>query len=243
MTPVVHGHASSRYDKPPSTLADQVARAVDVDEANLLSWTEVGDPDRAAKLKADGWGSFTPHKKTDVAWMWRKSVWDLVEKHVKELTPKTWTDGQGHKHWTRCATVVLDGPQGRLWASVAHLPSGVQDGNKFDADHPAKVAAWKDAVRGWADYHQRQVDNWRPDLTMYVADWNVDFHSGHWRDWVQGVFPKMVLTWKGDMPAGGTHGDRLIDATWATRNGRCVLLDKRSGTSDHRPYAEKIGWG
>jgi hypothetical protein len=42
-TPIVHGHASSRFDKDPQTLAKQVARATGTPEANLLSWTEVGD--------------------------------------------------------------------------------------------------------------------------------------------------------------------------------------------------------
>lgn len=245
--PIIHGHASSRYDKPPKKLAEQVARAVGHEdpEANLLSWTEVGDPDRAEKLTADGWGTYAPHDKTDVAFMWNKAIFELAFKDVQELTDKTWTDGQGHVHKTKCASVILNCKlkDRRLLATVCHLPSGVQDGNNFNDEHPKKVAAWKAALPGWHNYLNDTLRPvYRPDFVMVIADWNVDFHSAHWRGYVQDVFPGKTLTWAGDMPNGGTHGDRLIDATWADHNGKCVLLEKREGTSDHRPYAEKLTW-
>ena len=48
-----HGHSSSRYDKPPKTLAEQVGRATTSGkDGNLLTFTEVDTKDRAAKLSA-----------------------------------------------------------------------------------------------------------------------------------------------------------------------------------------------
>jgi hypothetical protein len=44
------------------------------------------------------------------------------------------------------------------------------------------------------------------------------------------------------MPNGGTHGDRLIDASWNTvKANKCKLL-KDDGSSDHRPWGEALAW-
>lgn len=248
----MHGHASSKFSKSPATLAKQVARAVDHPEANLLTWTEVGDPARAAELHAYGWGSFTPDGQTDCAVMWKQSHFKKIKTEVHLLTDKTWQGDNGVVHKTKCTTLVVDekgetdGEFRRLVAMVAHLPSGVQDGKDF-SDKPAdadRVAAWKGAVKGWHSYlNDRIRPVYAPHMVMVIADWNVNFHLQEWRDYVQGIFTGLTLTWKNDMPKGeGTLNDRLIDATWATRNGPCVLLDYRPDTSDHRPYAEKITW-
>lgn len=241
-----HGHSSSRYDRSPKSLAEQVGRLVDQDgdrTGNLLTYTEVGTPERADKLRADGWGRFVPQNKTDCAVMWLKADWTKVHTEVALLTDKTWVDGHGNSHKTKCATVVLDHRDGhRLWVAVAHLPSEVQDGDAF-ADHPAKVEAWKDAVDNWPEYQAEQRDLWFHDRQMYVADWNVDLRSAHWRGYLNDVFPKCDPTWrKGHMPEDGTHNLGLIDATYTSAKYLKVGLLKDDDSSDHRPYGEKIGW-
>ena len=106
--PVIHGHSSSRYDKPPKTLAELVGKATGANSpANLLTFTEVGKKERAEKLKADGWGRYVPHGETDAGLMWLKSEWEKVFTEVKQLTDKTWKDGQGNTHYQRCASAVL----------------------------------------------------------------------------------------------------------------------------------------
>lgn len=247
MSTVRHAHSSSLYSESPQSLANQVERAVEAEDpsATVLTFTEVGSPDRTKVLKEadpDEWAAWVPDQ-SDVGIMWRKAQFSPVWKEPKKLTDKVWTDGKGRKHETWCATALLEHTEGHtLFLSVCHLPSNVQNGNKFNNN--AQAAAWKSAVNGWHDYwnKKRKADN--PTLGMIVADWNIDFHSGHWRDYVQGIFPSMFLGWKGNMPPDGkgTHGSRLIDASWSeTKATKCKLL-KDDSSSDHRPYGEALPW-
>lgn len=246
MSTIRHAHSSSLYSNSPQSLADQVERAVDADDpsANVITYTEVGSDSRTKVLKtaSEDWAAWVPSQ-SDVGIMWRKANWSPVWKSPKKLTPKVWTDGHGRKHETWCATALLEHTDGHtLWISVCHLPSNVQNGSKFNQN--AQAAAWRDAVDGWHTYWNdcRKLD--KPSLGMLVADWNVDFHNGSWRGYVQDVFPSMVLCWKGNMPPAGkgTHGKRLIDAAWSTVGAtKCKLL-KDDDSSDHRPFGEALPW-
>ena len=213
--------------------------------ANLATLTEVGSDERTQILKdaAPGeWGAWVPDA-SDVGIMWDKADWSMQTKEAHKLTDKTWTDGQGRKHTTYAASAKLEHSSGHtIFLSVCHLPSNVQDGNKFHDNKQA--AAWKSAVAGWHDYWNKFRKQHDPDLGLLVADWNVDFHSDHWRQHVQGIFPSLVLNWKGHMPdkGKGTHGSRLIDATWATRNANQSRLLKDDNSSDHRPYGDAYKW-
>lgn len=242
-----HAHSSSLYSSSAQSLADQVERAVDATDPNatLLTFTEVGSDARTKVLKeADpAWAAWVPDA-TDVGIMWRKDQFSPVWKKAKKLTSKQWTDGKGRVHDTYCGSALLrhDGTGSLAFISVCHLPSNVQNGCAFNGNKQA--AAWKSAVDGWHSYWNdvRKAD--KPAVGLLVADWNVDFHRGCWRDYVQGAFPSLVLGWKGNMPPDGkgTHGSRLIDATWATHKAtKCQLL-KDDASSDHRPYGEAIPW-
>jgi hypothetical protein len=216
--------------------------------ANLATLTEVGSDERTQILKdaAPGeWGAYVPNGGaccSDAGIMWDKSDWSMTTKTVRKLTDKTWTDGQGRTHTTYATTALLTHRASgrRLFLSVAHLPSKVQDGNQFHDN--AQARAWKSAVQGWHTHW----NNWRkqhdPDLALLAADWNVDHFSGHWRDVIGDVFPSLVPNWKGHMPPKGTHGGRLIDATWATRNANQTRLLKDDDSSDHRPYGDAYKW-
>lgn len=243
-----HVHSSSRYDRSPQSLTAEFGRvtAADDPDANLCTYTEVGDPKRADALrkqaKADGWGVYCPDTKTDCAVAWPKDLWTKTAGNVHQLTPKTW-DMNGKPMKTVAAYVVLDHKKHdvRLWVSVAHLPSGVQDGDKFtDTD---RSRAWRDAVAGWHDWWRNKARlKWSPDVAMLVADWNVDFHRASWRDYVQDVFDSMHLCWRGNMPNGGTHGSRLIDASWQTYPANKCRLLADNDSSDHRPWGQILPW-
>lgn len=243
---VKHAHSSSLYSNSPSSLNKQVQKAVDSTdpEVGLITYTEVGSAERTKVLKnADpDWAAWVPDA-TDVGLMWRKSDFHPVWKHCVKLTDKVWTDGQGRKHTTYCGTALLEKDGGEndgktIFLSVCHLPSHVQNGNKFYDNAQAK--AWKSACAGWNDHWNEVRKEDHPDLALIVADWNVDFHMSTWRDKVQSYFPSMFLCWKGNMPpdGAGTHGNRLIDGTMATaKASKCKLL-KDDSSSDHRPYGE-----
>jgi hypothetical protein len=250
MANVRHGHSSSKVDQSPASLAKLVGRATSSGkDANLLTYTEVQTADRAEALVTEGWGKYTPHGETDCALMWLKSEWAPVDCHTNQLGSKTFVDGNGNTKKVICATAVLDHkPSGwRLWVSVAHLPSSVQDGDHFsqaqtDAD---RVACWKSAVDDWRDTRKKQGEKWHHHMAMHVADWNVNLKMSDWRQEVDGRIGADSYrgTWTGNnLPSGGTHGDRLIDATWSDGAFQSTMLLDKTDSSDHRPYGEVIGW-
>lgn len=245
MATVRHAHSSSLHSEHPKTLEAQLDRAIAAEDPNAttLTYTEVGSPERTAVLKnadPDNWAAWVPGQ-SDVGIMWRKATFSPIWKEPHKLTDKVWTDGQGRKHETWCATALLEHVDGlTLFLSVCHLPSHVQNGKNFHDNAQSK--AWKSACSGWSDYWNNKRKKEKPDAALIVADWNVDFHMDVWRDRVGAYFPSMFLGWKGNMPPAGkgTHGARLIDGTMATAKAtKCKLL-KDDNSSDHRPYGEAI---
>jgi hypothetical protein len=244
VTTVRHAHSSSLYSETPQSLANQLDRAIKADDpdATVLTFTEVGSDNRAQVLKDanEGWAAWVPGK-TDVGIMWRKADYSPIWKEAHKLTDKVWTDGQGRKHETWCATAFLEHIDGQtLFLSGCHLPSHVQNGSNYYDNAQAK--AWKSALDGWGNYWNNKRKKDHPTLAILTGDWNVDFHMSVWRDRVQSYFPSLFLGWKGNMPNGGTHGARLIDGSMSTTKAKkCVLL-KDDGSSDHRPFGEKLPW-
>jgi hypothetical protein len=246
-----HGHSSSRYDKPPKTLAEQVGRATTSGkDGNLLTFTEVDTKDRAAKLSAEGWGTYAPFKEadTDCALMWDKAEFTKVAAFTSRLGDGTWHMDGGHDRKVVCATMVLDHVSGhRLWVSVLHLPSSVQEGDHWSNDQTDqdRVRCWKEGVEAWREKRKTAKDKHHQDVSMHVADWNVDCRSGKWRDEIDKRIGADAFrgTWtKDNLPKGGTHGDRLIDATWSNGKFKSVMLLPDDDSSDHRPYGDVIGW-
>lgn len=244
--PIRHAHSSSLYNGPVEKLAAQMRKFVkDTDpDANIITLTEVGSPARTRILKeaAPGeWGVWVPGP-TDVGIMWRKRDWSLRAKDCHKLTDLTWVDGHGRRHTTYAASALFRHTDGHtLFVSVCHLPSHVQIGAKYRDN--AQARAWKDAVRNWARYWAKADRGLDPDFCMIVADWNVDFRLKVWRERVGRRFSTLSLNWAGaNMPPRGTHGNRVIDATWASRRPTKVRLLPHDGSSDHRPYGEGYHW-
>jgi hypothetical protein len=236
---IKHAHSSSLYSASAQSLAKQVDRMTDDvgPKATVLTFTEVGSKEREDVLRKANpaeYGSWQPDI-TDVAVMWSKDLFTPGEREAYKLTDLVWTDGHGRKHTTYCGSILLTHKSGqRLWVSVCHTPSHVQNGNQY-YDNP-QARAWKDAMKGWGAYWEVQRKKHKPHLGMIVADWNVDFHNKVWRDRVQAFFPKLRLCWTNNMPQGGTHGKRLIDGTMATRLSKKSSLLQDDASSDHRPY-------
>jgi hypothetical protein len=174
--------------------------------------------------------------------MWRKSDWSVTSKERHRLTSKTWKDGQGRTHATYAVSALFrHRATGRvLFLSVVHLPSHVQNGQKFHDN--AQARAWRSAVAGWNAYWDRVRAKAHPNAALFAADWNVDHKSAHWRDVIRSYFPALVPNWKGHMPKQGTHGGRLIDATWAKTKATKSRLLKDDDSSDHRPYGDAYTW-
>src|SRR5262245_38975036 len=239
-----HVHSSSRYDRSEQSLAKEAkayAKATDP-QADLITYTEVKSREDALRDALEPeFGCYQPDQ-TDVAICWRKDKWAQQVKEVHKITDKVWTDGQGHKHETWVATALLKRNDGHLlWISLCHLPSNVEAGCKVKENKQG--AAWKSALNGWKSYWDDSRKKHHPDVGMIVADWNIDFHVQCWRQYVAGVWPNLVLCWRDpNMPKGGTHGSRLIDASWGTVKPNKAWLLPDNNASDHRPWAEVIEW-
>lgn len=249
MPTIRQAHSSSLYSASAQSLADQVERAVTAEDPNatLLTFTEVGSSARTKVLKdanPDDWAAWVPNA-TDVGIMWRKAQFSPVWKEAHKLTSKVWTDGKGRKHETYCGSVLLEHKNtgGRVFLSVCHLPSNVQNGCKLNTNKQG--AAWSSSLAGWHDYWNTIRKRDKPAVALLVADWNVDHHKACWPDYIGNVFPSMHSCWAGkkEPPAGkGTHGSRLIDATWSTHKASKAKLLKDDASSDHRPYGCAIPW-
>ena len=241
-----HGHSSSRYDRSSQSLtneAKQFAKATDP-QANLITYTEVKSREQALRDGlGDAFGVYQPDQ-TDVAICWRKDKWKQQLKETHKLTDKVWTDGQGNSHQTWVATVLLRHNNGHtLWVSLCHLPSNVEAGCNVDSNKQG--AAWKSALPGWKSYWDNSRKQHKPTVGMVVADWNIDFHKQCWRQYVAGIWPNFWLSWRDpNMPPEnkGTHGDRLIDASWASTKAKDCWLLPDDNSSDHRPWAQIVEW-
>lgn len=206
-------------------------------KATILTFTEVGSKEREDVLRKASpteYGSWQPDI-TDVAIMWSKDQFEPGAREAHKLTELIWTDGHGRKHQTYAGSMLLTHKGGqKLWVSVCHTPSHVQNGSRYYDN--AQARAWKDAMDNWGKYTELQRKKYRPALTMVVADWNVDFHMPIWKGRVQNFFPRLKLNWAGHMPEGGTHGKRLIDGTMANIRAKNAFLLKDDASSDHRPF-------
>lgn len=240
----IHNHASERYDRSLSLLRDDVRRHTRA-PADLATFTEIQQRPRARTLHEldDGWTGYTDPR-TDVGVMWRNRKWDEIHRHRTRLTPhtyRTWTRGTIKR--TYAITVILraDPPRtGRLLVTIAHLPAGIQRGDRFNRHTPQRNRVWADAVRGWAAWVDRARRRWHPDAVLVVADWNVDLRRPVWRNRIRREF-HLRPTWEpGHLPRRGTQGrDRLIDGTLTDLRGRARLL-RWTPVSDHTPYRERL---
>lgn len=239
----IHNHASERYDRSLPLLRADVHRHTR-QPADLATFTEIQQPPRARTLHKldDGWTGYTDPR-TDVGIMWRNRKWNEIHRHRTRLTPhtyRTWTRGTTKRTYAITAILQADPPRtGRLLVTVAHLPAGIQRGDRFNARTPQRNRVWADAVRGWATYVDRARQRWHPDAVLVVADWNADLRRPAWRHRLRAFH--LRPTWTiGHLPRRGTQGrDRLIDGTLTNLRGRARLLPW-TPVSDHAPYRERL---
>ena len=248
MTTARHAHSSSRYSASPKSLAIEVNRGASAEDplANLMTFTEIGDPLRAAQVAADGWGRFVPDDKTDVGLMWRQERWAKVATATRKLTDKTWVvSGKTHRLVAAAATLEAQGEGYRIWVAVIHFPSGVEGDGGFATDNDDAVAAWKSGLNGlhdwWLDQkHQYEIGS-TGGFGMLCADWNLNHRLKWVREYIGNTFDAMNSTWRSPYPDHGTYGKRIIDATWTTGAvARPAWLLKDDDSSDHRPYADVV---
>lgn len=226
-------HSSGRFDRP----LDQLAHALEdyAHAAGIITLTEQDGRDAARERVYDAsglsWVRFTKRGGGECAVLWN-ARWRLSGNPLAtQLTDRTYRRTNGHPAaFVHALTVPLrdDVTDQLVLVSVAHLPV---------RNTALRRVVWSLAVKGWArhlDGLTRPGARWDDAEVIAPADWNRDLRKATQRSAVNAAMPKggRVVVPTG----GGTHGARVLDATWTTLTGCRSTVLPDDASSDHRPY-------
>lgn len=243
-----HIHSSSFYQRSPGTLF----RAAKTYNADLVTYTEVQaenreDAVRRANGEEFGFVSGDKSYSNDCVISFKKErFWFLYRENFKS-TDKTFFNTKGRERTPQYSTnVVLYDKKAdkKLVVCVIHLPAGVED-DLAAKRNVRRTASWYATFRGSKKRANQLRKKYKADGILYVADFNIDFKKRWCRNLVKTLAPAYTLTWKNVNIKGGTHHNRIIDATLVrgkikVRNSAKLYEDDNS--SDHRPYVETLVW-
>jgi hypothetical protein len=215
---------------------EQAGEEIAEDNAQVAVFTE--RPPAAAR--PDRWASWTPRspREAECAVWWDRKFFELVEDYhagTAPLTNKTFYTGKGvERPGVEATWVLLTGKAGTQYAKktylriVAHMPSSVQMKAKFSTNK-ARVAAWRDALRGLRALILRLKKHFNPTEITASCDWNVDLGLKFWRGVIniglRGTGAKVLKTPRGTHK----HSSRAIDGFASTMRGKVSVLKKLSG--------------
>lgn len=232
MSKFVHIHSSSRYDRTKLSLSRAVDSYINHD-ADLLTFTEVSDNRRAEALIKDGYvrlissnGGFD-----DCGIMYRKSRFTLLYRESYHI---------GGGRYAQIAVLKDIVTNKRFVLGVAHYPADVEDSMRFGR-RTIRTMTWNTNVVRLRRRVNRLKSRYNCTAALIVADWNLNIKRRWVRARIRAIHPNWTLTWRRPYPAGGTHGDRIIDAT--IKKGKISIVQEArllpdDESSDHRPYIE-----
>src|SRR6478752_2278077 len=214
-----HIHSSSRYDRSLESL-ERAAKKYNAD-ADLITYTEVEfEPREKAVKKANGkefgFVSGDESHANDSVISYRKDRFKLVySENFKNSDIVVYrVDGEARDLPYSTIAVFDDLKTGkRFVVSVAHYASDVQSelGNKGTTYR--RVLQWRQSVSRTKRRVNKLAKQYKCDARLMVADWNADFKLAWVRALVKSMAPTYLNTWKQLDVKGGTHGNRIIDAT------------------------------
>lgn len=233
-----HIHSSGRFDRPREAIDADLDRWTP--HADVITMTEIADPQRAAALERPGWdhrrGIGNPATR-ECAILWRADAFTLVAGAVVPLTKAT---GNARLSWPLCATTVVlrdNTTGGTILLSVAHLPAHVEGRTGWRAI-PARIRIYTEAVRGWRTHIEAMRTQHKPDGTWAGGDWNINTRRPIFRAWLKHQWRGTGL--RAVFPDHGTHGTRPID-------GGMTDMDVEDGpdaitaeASDHKAVRETL---
>lgn len=134
----------------------------------------------------------------------------------------------------------------RLLVCTTHYASSVEsdlDKKRYRAE---RAAQWMDSVPSSIKRANKLSRQYKCDGIIVCGDFNLNFKKKWARALIKSIAPKYSITWT-YLPTGGTHGNRVIDATLIRKNKKLKLLSSAKlfeddNSSDHRPYIEKFIW-
>lgn len=244
MKTLVKIHSSSRYDKSPNSLSRATARYTDV--ADIVTYTEISDNERASVLKdITGWKFLnTNFSGWDDCGILLKEPRFKVIHHEGFKLPRGNSGGKEYVSVAQIA-VVYDRDHGHTFViAVAHFPASVE-GLIRRKQKTERTVAWNLNVAATRRRVNRLKRRYRAQSAFIVADWNVDFKKFWVRAYMKTLFPNYKNSWVRPFPADGTHGDRIIDGTLF--KGRAARYERTrlffdDDSSDHRPFRDSFRW-
>lgn len=231
---------ASRFDKPPRTLVDMIARRAESGDS-MIATDEVTSRarraalDRAAEVtdmrlvqKRNGGGGLS-----EVAVLVDEAVWDILDWSSDELGPDM-GPGDIVNGITLAARNLENDAVGVF--SFAHLPSAVEGDW---AERTARVLMY-----GRAAIKQRRLNRAMrkahgADFGVIVNDWNISLYKDWVKRWLRVTYPNWrIPTQLRDVTGGvGTHrGGRFIDFAllWGRIRSTGFSILKGHEHSDHR---------
>lgn len=243
-----HIHSSGRFDRSPASLA--VAYTRYCRDADLITGTEVQSPGRVAAVKrvlAPDFGFVYGNHghANDAVVSYRKSRFSLVYSEAFKASNVRVYRSDGHIRDPLYSTIaVLEeiATGHRIVVAVTHYASHVE-GDIVRKHRTGRVRQWYDSVRRVKNRVNALAKTHKAGSRVFVGDFNINFKRVWARSVVKAIAPAYHITWKKTKVAGGTHGNRIIDATFA--RGRLLVLQGAKlytddASSDHRPYIETL---
>lgn len=241
-------HSSGRFDEAAHAFRLAVLAYMAICQA--LSVTEVDRDARARELQPPGWNGTWGDKgpRDDCGIATEKAAFTLVHEETYTLSHRRYVNERGETADTTEAAfqVVRDrhGDLGLLGSiHTPHEHKVLADQLRTGHVHTDVALAYVDIVRG---YFRRARELMHEHDIKYAAlsgDWNLDFRQAWVRAWFAKNHPAWTLNWDPKhLPAKGTHGHELIDATFLIGLhvvGQPRIL-ARDPHDDHVAYVETL---
>jgi hypothetical protein len=256
-----HIHCSSRFDRS--------AQSLDFDletwrqSSSLITLTEVDNDQRAAQMRAVGWGYYNVVGGSygdDCGMCWDTDVWKRLSGTTLKMSGN-YERAISHNHVAIYSiTCVLQSVRTghKLLVSCSHFPAHVEGQGGFRTDlaqWQSRKLAYMAALTSWSTHVKAQRALQNIDATLIVADWNLNLKAQWFRQILMGHWGNEYdIAWRNMPTAGGTvhggttsspgqtHVDHIIDGSLF--NGLDITggptLMGRVSSSDHRPYTEKF---
>lgn len=249
MKPFVHIHSSSRFDRSEASLTAAHRRYIA--DAELVTETEVEFENRenaVRKANGDAFGFVSGDRghANDSVISYSHDRFRLLYKEMFKASKITVFRTDGHPRDPLYATIAVFEDKlshKRFVVSVAHYASHVE-GDMARHHRTNRVLQWADAVRNIKNRVNFLAKTHRCDARLFVGDFNINFKRAWAKAVVKAIAPSYTNTWKKTNVAGGTHGNRIIDATYirGKLSSRGAVLYRDDASSDHRPYKETLVW-
>jgi len=254
-----HVHQSGKF----STTKEQVHEAAlkATAHASIYTGTEVITPHQAEGLKINGFGLVIGNKnpRDDCFIMYDEMVWTKLHGATHQLSNKTYFTADGRATAPACGAfaVLKHKSTGQVMVvAVWHSPPSVESARGMTGV-AGRVRAWRDEHKGFKQHWNTLCRRYNTNTVLVCGDWNLDLKRPVLRTLVKALQPGLVLAWspkalsaipsrvyKNHFP--GTHGTRLIDATYL--RGKVVaksapkILPRPFPVFDHNPYRELLGF-